>query len=199
MDNYFQYLLFLFIIISLLSSFFKKKDKPESKPGGTTPKPPVRPQSSSTQENYDILNEIENMFKTQSPQPKKQPRKTTIEEKSYKPSDHTEDPEWHREDPEWHEEDPKWHEENPEWHEENPSEHRLENWDERRKKAQVKLRQNLNQKILKEAKMFEKSLTKNTQVVDARKNLIKKIKQPSTLKEYVIISEILGKPKAFQE
>lgn len=191
MDDYFQYLLFLFIIISLLSSFFKKKDKPESKPG-TTPKPPVRPQPSSTQENYDILNEIENMFKTPSPQPVKQPGKTAIKEKKYKPSEHTEDPEWHEENPEWHEED-------PEWHEEDPSEHRLENWDERRKKAQKKLRQNLNQKILKETKMFEKTLTNKSQVVDIRKNLIKKMKQPSTLKEYIIISEILGKPKAFQE
>ena len=198
MDNYFQYLLFLFIIISLLSSFFKKKDKPENKPG-TTPRPPVRPQPSSAQENYDILNEIENMFKTQSPQPKKQPRKTTIEEKNYKPSEHIEDPEWHEEDPEWHGEDPEWHKEDPEWHTEDASEHRLENWDERRKKAQIKLRQNLNQKILKEAEVFEKNLAKKTQVVDVRKNLIKKMKQPSTLKEYVIISEILGKPKAFQE
>ena len=192
MDNYFEYLLFLFIIISLLSSLFKKKDKPGSKPGSTTPKRPVKPQPSSTQENYDILNEIENMFKTQSPQPEKRPRKTAIEKKNYKPSEHTEDPEWHEENPEWHEED-------PEWHEEEPSEHRLENWDERRKKAQKKLRQNLNQKILKEAEIFEKSLTKKTQVIDVRKNLIKKIKQPSTLKEYIIISEILGKPKAFQE
>ena len=47
--------------------------------------------------------------------------------------------------------------------------------------------------------MFEKNLAKKSQVVDVRKDLIKKLKQPSTLKEYVIISEILGKPKAFQE
>jgi hypothetical protein len=191
MDNYFQYLLFLFIIISLLSSFFKKK-KPESKPEIPLPNPPAKPQRSSQQEDYDIMKEIEKMFKTQSPEPEKQPENIPTKEKKYKPSEHTEDPEWHKEDPEWHEED-------PEWHTEDPSEHRLENWDERRKKAQVKLRQNLNQKILKEAEMFEKSLTKKTQVVDARKNLIKKIKQPSTLKEFVIISEILGKPKAFQE
>jgi hypothetical protein len=178
MDNYFQYLLFLFIIISLLSSFFKKKDKPESKRRRTTPRPPLKPQQSSQQDDYDILNEIENMFKTQSSQTEKQPESIPAEEKKYKPSEHTED---------------------PEWHEETPSEHRMGSWDERRKKTEDKLKQNLNEKILREAKMFEKNLAKKSQVVDIRKDLIRKMKQPSNLKGYVIISEILGKPKAFQE
>jgi hypothetical protein len=184
MDDYFQYLFFLFIIISLLSSFFKKK-KPESKPENSIPGPPAKPQRSSQQEDYDIMKEIEKMFKTQSPQPEKQPENIPTKEKKYKPSEHTEDPEWHEEDPEWHTED--------------PSEHRLENWDDRRKKAEAKSRKTLNEKILREAKMFEENLARKSQVVEVRMDLIKKLKQPSTLREYVIISEILGKPKAFQE
>ena len=176
MDDYFQYLFFLFIIISLLSSFFKKK--PENKTGSSTSKPPSRPMPSSSKEEYDILNEIENMFKTQSPQPQKQPENIPVSEKEYRPSEHTEDPEWHKE---------------------TQSEHRMENWEEKTKRTEAKVRQNLNEKILREAEMFEKNLVKKTGVVDLRKNLIKKLKQPSTLKEYVIISEIIGKPKAFQE
>jgi hypothetical protein len=192
MDDYFQYLFFLFIIISLLSSFFKKKNKPENKPERSLPDPPSKLQRSSQQEDYDIMKEIENMFKPQSPQPEKQPERTSIEEKRYKPSEHTEDPEWH-------EETTSEHASTLSEHAATLSEHRLENWDDKRKKAKTSNRQTLNEKILKEAEKFEKSLTKKTQVVDVRRNLIKKLKQPSTLKEYVIISEILGKPKAFQE
>ncbi len=178
MDDYFQYLFFLFIIISLLSSFFKKKNKPEDKPESQLPNPPAKPQRSPQQEDYDIMKEIEKMFKPQSPQPEKQPGRISAEEKKYQPSEHTED---------------------PEWHEQTQSEHKLENWDTKRKRADVKLRQNLNEKILKEAKLFEKNLARKSQVVEVRMDLIKKLKQPCTLKEYVIISEILGKPKAFQE
>src|SRR3989304_2618315 len=131
MDDYFQYLIYLFIIISFLSSIFRKKDKPQSKPGEPTPNPPVKPKRSTSQEDYDILKEIENMFKTQSPQAEAKPEKISIEGRK-------------------HETD-------------------------------------------------SKNLMKKRQVVDASKTLKQKFKRPSTLKEYVIISEILGKPKAFQE
>ncbi len=199
MDDYFQYLFFLFIIISLLSSFFKKKNKPENKPERPLPDPPAKPQRSSQQEDYDIMKEIEKMFKPQSPQPEKQQARTSIEEKKYKPSEHTEDPEWHEETQSEHTSTLSEHTATLSEHTTTLSEHRLENWDDKRKKAEVKYRKTLNGKIVREAEMFEKNLAKKSQVVDVRKNLIKKLKQPSTLKEYVIISEILGKPKAFQE
>lgn len=177
MDDYFQYLFFLFIIISLLSSFLKKK-KPESKPEDSIPGPPAKLQRSSQQEDYDIMKEIEKMFKPQSPQHEKQPEKISAEEKKYRPSEHTED---------------------PEWHEQTQSEHRLENWDDRRKETEAKSRKTLNEEIIKQAKIFEENLARKSQVIEVRMDLIKKLKQPSSLKEYVIISEILGKPKAFQE
>src|SRR3990172_9228125 len=158
MDDYFQYLIYLFIIISFLSSIFRKKDKPQSKPGEPTPNPPVKPKRSTSQEDYDILKEIENMFKTE-----------------------------------------KWDEEIQSEHGSTSSEHRLENWEDKRKKIEERKRQTLNEKIVKQAEMFEKNLMKKRQVVDVSKTLKQKFKRPSTLKEYVIISEILGKPKAFQE
>ena len=95
MDDYFQYLLFLFIIISLLSSFFKKKNKPENKPERPLPDPPAKPQRSSQQEDYDIMKEIEKMFKPQSPQPEKQRKEFLLKKKNINLSEHTEDPEWH--------------------------------------------------------------------------------------------------------
>ena len=186
MDDYFQYLIYLFIIISFLSSIFRKKGKPQSKPEEPTPSPPVKPQRSTSQEDYDILKEIENMFKTQSPQAEAKPEKISIEGRK------------HETDSEYLETE-KWDEEIQSEHGSTSSEHRLENWEDKRKKIEERKRQTLNEKIVKQAEIFEKNLMKKRQVVDVSKTLKQKFKRPSTLKEYVIISEILGKPKAFQE
>ena len=49
------------------------------------------------------------------------------------------------------------------------------------------------------AKEFEKQLNKSEYSSDwFNKNIRNKLKTPESLKDYIIISEILGKPKAFE-
>ncbi|RPI75819.1 MAG: hypothetical protein EHM47_01580 [Ignavibacteriales bacterium] len=185
MDNIFEILIYLFIIISFLSSFFRKK-KPETKPGGQTIKPPPEPTQvkSSQQEEYDLLKEIEKMFKTESSFPEKQEEITFEKEKSYEPSSE--------------------HFDTSEWHQPTPSEHKTiieqaETWEEKTRKAEAK-RKAINEETERRARIFEQHLAvKQGTKSEIRKNIRNSFKNPKTLKEYIVFSEIIGKPKAFQE
>src|SRR5574338_76178 len=87
MDDLFQYLIWGIIIFSFLSSFFKKKEPPKQTPLPKAKQPDVisypKQQSdveriavSQKQDEYDILRELENLFKgeikTPTPQSQKQ-------------------------------------------------------------------------------------------------------------------------------
>jgi hypothetical protein len=76
MDDIFQILIWLFIIISFFASFFKKKEPPKQQTpqrryGNREDNFPVKdqPAASAGKEEYDILREIENMFRTGTSQP----------------------------------------------------------------------------------------------------------------------------------
>ena len=134
MDDYIQILIYLFIIFAFLNSLFKKKDKEKSPPRpSNSPDNSTRNTYSSpgyekkgTQGEYDILKEIEGLFKGESDytsQRKMESDAEKAEMRKVPPSEHTEDKEWHTEDSEWHSEDSEWHSENTEWHSESEEWH----------------------------------------------------------------------------
>ena len=90
------------------------------------------------------------------------------------------------------------HEEFDSWHEPTKSEHTVDNWE--RKKGEVqKILAGVDSAIEKKAAEFEDSLWKKEKEFSGLALSIRsKFKSPSTLKEYIIFSEILGKPKAFR-
>ncbi len=79
------------------------------------------------------------------------------------------------------------------------SEHTFtETWDEKRKELE-KREKNLSPKIEKQASVYEESLIRKVSTATGIiKDIKERLKSPSTLKEYVIISEIMGKPKALK-
>ena len=141
----------------------------------------------NSSENYDILSEIENLFKTQTAPPQNEETKSTEAENKFEPaSEHFETTEWHKE--------------SVTEHKPALSEHSFESWEDKAKKAEEIQRQALNEKIVKQAEMFERNLQKRSYSrTNMRKRIRQSLKQPSSLREYILFSEILGKPKAFQE
>ena len=82
MDDVFQIIIWAFIIITFLASFFKKKNKQPSQPSPSQPYGQRRQEYEQTQtpvkvesQEYDILREIETMFKTDTSAPKQMEQK----------------------------------------------------------------------------------------------------------------------------
>ena len=183
MDNFFEILIYLIIIISFLSSIFKKKKQQQQRP-------PVRqsqveesyqvevptPQTQEKVE-YDILRELEDFFKVgeespiKVPVPQERPENVVIAEE---------------------------HKRGDIWQEKTKSEHAADDW-ERKKEEVAKRISKIDSQIEKQAAIFESSLERREQVFSSIALSVKaKIANPSTLKEYIIFSEILGKPKALR-
>ncbi len=198
MNDYIQILIYLFIIFAFLNSLFKKKDKS---------KPPPRPSNSpdgdsrsnysssqyekkGTQGEYDILKEIEGLFKGESDytsQRKMESDAEKVEMRRVPVEEHTEDKEWHTEDSEWHTEEEEWHEQSVKEHELEKSWHTITNY---KRSAKV------DAAIEKEAERFERMLAeRNKEVPYPFDDLRKKLYSPESLKEFIVFSEILGKPK----
>jgi len=184
MDNLFEILIYVIIIISFLSSIFKKKKQQQQKPPTQQPQPEdyyqaeVSIPQTKPKEEYDILKELEVFFKVgteptkqEIPIPQEQPKKMThIEEQTRTES----------------------------WQTPTLSEHVADVWE--RKKDEVSKRvARVDSSVEKKAAMFEESLERKEFVYSSIALSVKsKIKKPSTLKEYIIFSEILGKPKALR-
>jgi hypothetical protein len=192
MEEYFQILIWLFIIFSFLSSFFRKKKQRQSQQQQQEPPPRREPSRDvSTPQNrtkaepgedYDILKEIESLFKTpqQTGEPKVKGREAEeveiphgyFEVESDKPS--LDEPVY-------------------------VPPRSIENqWDKKRRMMEES-KKRLDAKVLNTAAEFEKRL-KRKKIEDSkyRKSLMGKMKHPETLKEYIIFSEILGKPKSMR-
>ena len=184
MDNIFEILIYLIIIISFLSSIFKKKKQQQQKPPTQQTQHEEysqvevsTPQTQSKGE-YDILKELEVFFKvgTEStkqeiPIPQELPKRMTpIEEHSRTDS----------------------------WQTPTSSEHLADDWE--RKKEEVSKRvARVDSSVEKKAAMFEESLERKESVYSSIALSVKsKIANPTTLKEYIIFSEILSKPKALR-
>jgi hypothetical protein len=192
MDNLFEYLIYGFIIISFISSFFKKKKPLQKKPFDQTLNQRtdimedksidiLPPQESKTEE-YDILKEIEGFFNVGQPQ-----QTGTKVHSDKKMSESVKDRENYIPVPE------------KSFHTTTVSEHTFTDpWDVKRKELE-KRKEKLSPEIEKRASAYEESLIRrDSTATGIIKNIKERLKSPSTLKEYVIISEIIGKPKALK-
>jgi hypothetical protein len=190
MDNIFEILIYLIIIISFLSSIFKKRNQQQQKPPVQQPqqedyyqdeRAEVSTPQTQKKEDYDILSELEDFFKVGNELPE-QDRTTTS--KPERPVSIIQSKE---------------KSESNEWHTPTASEHSYTNdWD--RKRLEVKkILGSVDSAIEKKAAMFEESQAKKeTSYSSIALALKSKMKTPSTLKDYIIFSEILGKPKALR-
>lgn len=183
MDNFFEILIYLIIIISFLSSIFKKKKQQQQRP---VPKPQkeehaqaeVTAAQTRPKEEYDILKEIEDFFKVGDVSTEQKEHYSVAQPETVTSAGETTRAE--------------------SWHEETKSEHIVDEWE--HKKSEVKrIVESVDSGIEKKAALFEKSLDRKVSEYTALAELIgSKFKNPTTLKEYIIFSEILGKPKALR-
>ena len=203
MDDLFQYLIYGIIIISFLSSFFKKKEPPKQTPVPRTQKPDsisyqqkiekVEPNViAQKKDEYDILRELENMFKGNLPIPEQQKPKQPQQYDEYnsreikdKDLDLVVDKRIERE-----------------VEDKNPIGSRP-TFDEKmidRKTVLDKQRQTrvIDPKIEASAKAFERVLAGPRKQRAAISDFNRKLKNPRTVREYILFSEILGKPKALR-
>ena len=192
MDNLFEYLIYGFIIISFIISFFKKKKPLPKKPSDLTLHqrtditedkiidiPPLQEPKAGE---YDILKGIESFFDIG--QPQQTETKVHTDKEMYEGA---KDRENYIPVPE------------KSFHTLTKSEHTFtDTWDVKRKELEKK-KEKLSPKIEKRASAYEESLIrKESAATGIIKNIKERLKSPSSLKEYVIISEIMGKPKALK-
>ena len=192
MDNLFEYLIYGFIIISFISSFFKKKKRLPKEPSDQTLHQrtditedkiiDIPPSQKSKAEEYNILKEIESFFDVG--QLQQTEKEVHSDKKMYEGAKNRANyipvPE-------------------KSFHTLTPSEHTFTDpWDVKRKELEKK-KEKLSPEIEKWASAYEESLIrKDSAATGIIKDIKERIKSPSTLKEYVIISEIIGKPKALK-
>jgi len=194
MDNVFEILIYVFILISFLSSFFKKKKKElikkEMMQSQTTDQQKIgedlniktAPSVQTRDQEYDILKEFEDFFKVGQREEVSQVQtigegleETNVSNKEFK------------------------HVPEESFHTQTSSEHTfIDPWD--RKQVEIeKRKKSISPEMEKQATAFEKYLKKpETSATKISRKIKESIKQPSSLKEYVIISEIMGKPKAYK-
>ncbi|MCU0344925.1 MAG: hypothetical protein MUF28_14020 [Ignavibacterium sp.] len=206
MDDLFQYLIYGIIIFSFLSSFFKKKEPPKQSPLPRTKQPDSvsspkqqtdveRVAASQKQDEYDILRELENMFKGEINLPPKQsPQQTQYEEytehkiedknletisdrRTLRNVDQNPSIEFKQSVEERNYIEPKGTVEQYKW---------------------TKKKSKIDPKIEASAKEFEKVLTGPRNQRAAITDFNRKLKNPRTVREYILFSEILGKPKALR-
>jgi hypothetical protein len=202
MDDLFQYLIYGVIIFSFISSFFKKKEQPKPPISGTktsTANQSAREQinvdltqATKKQDDYDILRELENMFKgnlkiPDQPKPKQVEQNIEYASREIKDKDldlvvdkrlqrNVED--------------------------KNPIGSR-ETYDEKIASRKAILEQQrqprtVDAKIEAGAKAFERVLAGPRNQRAAITDFNRKLKNPRTVREYILFSEILGKPKALR-
>jgi len=192
MDNLFEYLIYGFIIISFIISFFKKKKRLPKEPSDQTLLQrtditedkiiDIPPSQEPKAEEYDILKGIESFFDVE--KPKKVETKVHSDKEMYEGA---RDRENYIPVPE------------KSFHTLTESEHTFtDTWDEKRKELE-KREKKLSPEIKKQLSVYEERLIRKESIATGIiKDIKERMKSPSTLKEYVIISEIMGKPKALK-
>ncbi|MBK9097746.1 MAG: hypothetical protein IPM14_06365 [bacterium] len=189
MDNFFEILIYLIIIISFLSSIFKKKkQQPQKKPPVQQPQrddyyqaeqPEVSIPQTQQKEEYDILKELEDFFKVGDEQTEvKVPRPQETYSENIPTADE--------------------HVSTETWKEDSISENIRSEWERKKEEVSRKLAK-VDSVIEKQAEMFETSLERKELVFSNLAITVRsKFSHPDTLKEYILFSEILGKPKALR-
>ncbi|MBT8378749.1 MAG: hypothetical protein KJN64_05940 [Ignavibacteria bacterium] len=185
MDNFFEILIYVLIIISFLSGLFKKKNKKKRPPlqrpqtQDSVDSEPVAVQTPRKEE-YDVLKEIEDFFKVGDEKTEAKPQQTSLpkteERVSYKE-----------------------HIDSDQWHQPTASEHKYTDvWKKKEKEVEVK-KSKIDSEIEQQAVEFEKHLKRNKSAKREISSKIKeRLKKPASLKDYIVIAEIMGKPKAFR-
>lgn len=191
MDDYFQILIYLIIIFAFLNSLFRKKNKVETPPRPSDSRDTENENTYSApddaqiekQNEYDILKEIEGLFKGESDSTGRRKMESEIEKAKMRKvprEEHVEDKEWHSLDKESHEQSADEIQLNRSWHSITPF-----------KRAPA-----VDPAIEKEAEKFERMLEdRNKEAVFPLNELRKKLHSPETLQDYIVVSEIIGKPK----
>lgn len=202
MDDLFQYLIWGIIIFSFLSSFFKKKGQPKQNPVSRTKQNDAvsYPKSISDtertavtpkQDQYDILRELENMFKGNLKIPE-QPKPKQVESSDIYSSsgikdvdlDLVVDKRMQRSV-----EDKK-----------TTGSRKIYDRNTSYKNVPVtKQVTKIDAKIEEGAKEFERVLASTRKRKAAITEFNRKLKNPLTVREYILFSEILGKPKALRK
>jgi hypothetical protein len=201
MDDLFSILIYIIVIISFLASLFKKKP-PEGPPQQQRRVPQdripgqaetIEPVYEKDQEEYDILREIENMFK-QGPEqqqvklPEPQRKTTMIEDAAERAARKIPSEKVSYEDFVAGNVEPV-----RDYSERKvmKSEHQYSSF----KRKPVKVDKNIEE----QAKRFEELLARRSSKQEiARNEILKRIKNPSTFREYILVAEILAKPKALR-
>jgi hypothetical protein len=201
MDDVFQILLYAIIIISFLSSLFKKK-KPEQKPKEHTKERTsisfpyenskdvkIETESGSNYD-VDIMKEFERFFKVETEKEATNELERSNETESTQPSLERSTPieiQQRQKDLE------------RSFNKPTESEHKYTNFWERKKSDLEKKTSKIDSSIEKQAAEFEKHLPVHEQAAsEISKKIRARLKDPSTLKDYIIISELMGKPKALR-
>jgi hypothetical protein len=212
MDDLFQYLIYGIIIFSFLSSFFKKKVPPKQTPlprNQKTDSDSYQPQSTKVntdvfaqnKDEYDILKELENLFKGETNIPQRQtpqsqrPQEYVEREIKDKDLDLVVDKRMQRSVEQNASIEYKQSVEERNYIEPKGTiEKRIsveEKWLNRKKAT-------LDPKIEESAKQFERVLAGPRKQRAAISDFNRKLKNPRTVREYILFSEILGKPKALR-
>ncbi len=201
MDDLFQYLIWGIIIFSFLSSFFKKKEPPKQNPL------PKNKQSNSTylskpqseveqntvaqkQDKYDILRELENMFKGNLQIPE-QPKPKQVESSDVYSSSGIKDVDL----------DLVVDRRMQRSVEDKKTIGSRKTYDRSTSYKVVPVTKQVTKidaKIEEGAKEFERVLASTRKRKAAITEFNRKLKNPSTVREYILFSEILGKPKALR-
>ena len=196
MDNFFDILIYILIIATFLSSLFRKKKVPpkggaeniqrrpgpDNRPVARVETTQITPKQDSSDVEFDLFKEFENFFNPVETKPKPQQTKQTsrIQEIKKTREDYIPVPE-------------------KSFHEQTASEHAYADRWERKKKEIDQRKQRVSSKIEKEAKKFEELLKMDERTgTKVTSSFNKKFKDAASLREYVIFSEILGKPKALK-
>ena len=213
MDDLFQYLIWGIIIFSFLSSFFKKKEPPKPPLPGTKPKTTVAyPKqegkvdygpAAQKQDEYDILRELENLFKNEVKIPQTNQQKQTQQSEEYysgheirdRNLESTEDKRTQR-----------YIEKNQPVESRTSIEERgtleykgnLEKLTTLEQLSMENPKAKMEAKIESNAAAFERVLAGPRKQRAAITDFNRKLKNPRTVREYILFSEILGKPKALR-
>lgn len=189
MDDIFEVLIYLFIIISFISSFFKKKKKKlkQQVPGSQQNEHeqiqiPVQKAEPEVKEKHeiDIMKEFEKFFQVGAPQ--KETPKEHNDKEMYEGAKERDN---YKVVPE------------ESFHKKTASEHTfVDPWDKKRTEIDKKVVK-VDKSIEEQASKFEQHLKKKeTAAGEISKKIRTRLKDPASLKDYIIISEIIGKPKS---
>jgi hypothetical protein len=213
MDDLFSILIYLVIIISFLSSIFKKK-KTEGPPQQQRRVPqdripdeetiPEESYANSGSSDYDIMREVENMFKTEEQKMREaqerireaNEKRTKLEEAARSsrvktPSERISYEEYAaREESVFDADKPTAVRD----YSEGKVDRREHTYAEPRKR-QTKI----DSRIEEQARRFQELLEKRSyQQEKFTADLVRKIKDPKTIREYILVGEILARPKALR-